>query len=33
VNKLAEATEETRINLAEYGGVIEADSFFWTRPL
>jgi hypothetical protein len=28
VNKLAEATEETRINLAEYGGVIEADSFF-----
>ena len=28
VNKLAEATEETRMDLAEYGGVIEADSFF-----
>ena len=28
VNKLAEATEETRMDLAEYGGVIVADSFF-----
>ena len=28
VNKLAEATEETRMDLAEYGGTIEADSFF-----
>ena len=28
VNKLAEATEETRMDLAEYGGVIEAESFF-----
>ena len=28
VNKLAEATEETRNDLAEYGGVIEAESFF-----
>jgi hypothetical protein len=28
VNKLAEATEETRNDLAEYGGVIETDSFF-----
>ena len=28
VNKLAEATEETRMDLATYGGVIEADSFF-----
>ena len=28
VNKLAEATEDTRMDLAEYGGVIEADSFF-----
>ena len=28
VNKLAEATEETRLDLAEYGGVIEAESFF-----
>ena len=28
VNKLAEATEETRMDLAEYGGTIEASSFF-----
>jgi hypothetical protein len=28
VNKLAMVTEETRNNLAEYGGVIEAESFF-----
>ena len=28
VNKLAQATEDTRNDLAEYGGVIEADSFF-----
>ena len=28
VNKLAEATEETRMDLAEYGGVIVAESFF-----
>ena len=28
VNKLAEATEETRMDLAEYGGVIERESFF-----
>ena len=28
VNKLAVATEETRMDLAEYGGTIEADSFF-----
>ena len=28
VNRLAEATEETRDNLAEYGGTIEAASFF-----
>ena len=28
VNKLAEATEETRMDLATYGGTIEADSFF-----
>ena len=28
VNKLAEATEETRMDLAEYGGTIVADSFF-----
>ena len=28
VNKLAEATEETRMDLAEYGGTIEAESFF-----
>ena len=28
VNKLAEATEETRMDLAEYGGTIEANSFF-----
>ena len=28
VNKLAEATEETRRDLAEYGGTIEASSFF-----
>ena len=28
VNALAKATEETRLDLAEYGGVIEADSFF-----
>ena len=28
VNKLAEATEETRCDLAEYGGVIERESFF-----
>ena len=28
VNKLAEATEETREDLATYGGTIEADSFF-----
>ena len=28
VNKLAEATEETRLDIAEYGGTIEADSFF-----
>ena len=28
VNKLAEATEETRLDLAEYGGVIEGDSLF-----
>ena len=28
VNKLAEVTEETRMDLAEYGGTIEADSFF-----
>lgn len=28
VNKLAEATEETRMDLSEYGGVIEAESFF-----
>ena len=28
VNRLAEATEETRMDLAEYGGTIEAASFF-----
>ena len=28
VNKLAEATEETRMDLSEYGGTIEASSFF-----
>ena len=28
VNKLAEATEETRMDLSEYGGTIEAASFF-----
>ena len=28
VNKLAEVTEETREDLAMYGGTIEADSFF-----
>jgi hypothetical protein len=28
VNRLAEATEDTRMDLAEYGGVIEGDSFF-----
>ena len=28
VNKLAEATEEPRMDLAEYGGTIVADSFF-----
>ena len=28
VNKLAVGMEETREDLAEYGGVIEADSFF-----
>ena len=28
VNALARATDETRMDLAEYGGVIEADSFF-----
>ena len=28
VNKLAEVTEETRMDLAEYGGTIEAASFF-----
>ena len=28
VNKLAEATEETRMDLAAYGGTIEAASFF-----
>ena len=28
VNKLAQATEDTRDDLATYGGVIEADSFF-----
>ena len=28
VNKLATATEDTRNDLAEYGGVIEAESFF-----
>ena len=28
VNKLAEATEETREDLATYGGTIEASSFF-----
>ena len=29
VNRLAEATEDTRMDLAEYGGTIEAASFFW----
>ena len=28
VQKLAEATENTRMDLAEYGGTIEAVSFF-----
>ena len=28
VNKLAEVAEETRMDLSEYGGVIEAESFF-----
>ena len=28
VNKLAVATEDTRMDLAEYGGVIESESFF-----
>ena len=28
VNKLAQATEDTRNDLAVYGGTIEADSFF-----
>jgi hypothetical protein len=28
VNKLAVGMEETREDLAEYGGIIEADSFF-----
>ena len=28
VNKLAVGMEETREDLAQYGGVIEADSFF-----
>ncbi len=28
VNKLAVAAEDTRMDLAEYGGVIEAGSFF-----
>ena len=28
VNKLAVAAEDTRMDLAEYGGVIEAESFF-----
>ena len=28
VNKLAEVAEETREDLAMYGGTIEADSFF-----
>ena len=28
VNKLAEVTEETRMDLSEYGGLIQNDSFF-----